>query len=179
MNRDKFVFAQLVSFLDRNKFNYIVRKYEGDKYVKHFTCWIQLLALMFGQLSNRESLSDSIVALDAHHSKCYHLGMGKNVSKSSLARANQDRNYRIFEEFTYFRVNEAQEKRAIYIFKLAGNVYAFYSTTIDLCLSVFWWAKFRKKKDGIKVHTLYDVETQIPTFFHITEASVHDSKAMN
>lgn len=179
MNRDKFVFAQLVSFLDRNKFNYIVRKYEGDKYVKHFTCWNQLLALMFGQLSNRESLRDLIVALDAHHSKCYHLGMGKNVSKSSLARANQDRDCRIFEEFAYILVNEAREKRATDIFKLDGNVYAFDSTTIDLCLSVFWWAKFRKKKGGIKVHTLYDVETQIPTFFHITEASVHDSKAMN
>jgi hypothetical protein len=178
MHKDKYVFAQLASFLDRNKFNYIVRKYSGDKYVKHFTCWNQLLALMFGQLSNRESLRDLIVALDAHHSKCYHLGMGKNVSKSSLARANQDRDYHIFEEFAYYLVNEAREKRVSEIFNLAGNVYAFDSTTIDLCLSVFWWAKFRKKKGGIKVHTLYDVETQIPAFFHITEASVHDSTAM-
>ena len=179
MHKDKFVFAQLVSFLDRNKFNYIVRKYGGDRYVKHFTCWNQLLALMFGQLSNRESLRDLIIALSAHRSKCYHLGMGKNVSKSSLARANQDRDYRIFEEFAYFLVSEAQKKRAIDIFKLGGNVYAFDSTTIDLCLSVFWWAKFRKKKGGIKIHTLYDVETQIPAFFHITTACVHDSKAMD
>ena len=178
MHKDKYVFAQLASFLDRNKFNYIVRKYNGDKYVKHFTCWNQLLALMFGQLSNRESLRDLIVALDAHHSKSYHLGMGKNVSKSSLARANQERDYHIFEEFAYFLVNQAREKRASDIFKLGGNVYAFDSTTIDLCLSVFWWAKFREKKGGIKVHTLYDVETQIPAFFHITEASVHDSTAM-
>ena len=178
MNKEKYVFAQLVTFLDRNKFNYIVRKYDGDKYVKHFTCWNQLLALMFGQLSNRESLRDLIVALAAHHSKCYHLGMGKNVSKSSLSRANQERNYRIFEEFAYFLVRKARKKRAINIFKLRGNVYAFDSTTIDLCLSVFWWAKFRKKKGGIKLHTLFDVETQIPTFFHITEAAVHDSKAM-
>jgi hypothetical protein len=178
MHKDKFVFAQLVLFLDRNKFNYIVRSYEGDKYVKHFTCWNQLLALMFAQLSNRESLRDLIVALEAHQSKCYHLGMGKNVSKSSLARANQNRDYRIFEEYAYHLVNEAREKRTTNIFKLGGNVYAFDSTTIDLCLSVFWWAKFRKKKGGIKVHTLYDVETQIPTFFHITEASVHDSKVM-
>lgn len=133
---------------------------------------------MFGQLSNRESLHDLIVALDAHHSKYYHLGMGKNVSKSSLARANQDRDYHIFEKFAYFLVKEAQNKRGTDIFKLNGNVYAFDSTTIDLCLSVFWWAKFRKKKGGIKVHTLYDVETQIPAFFHITQASVHDSKAM-
>jgi transposase len=134
---------------------------------------------MFGQLSNRESLRDLIIALGAHHSKCYHLGLGKNVSKSSLARANQDRDYRIFEEFAYFLVNEAREKRATDIFKLGGDVYTFDSTTIDLCLNVFWWAKFRKKKGGIKVHTLYDVETQIPTFFHITTASVHDSKAMD
>lgn len=79
MFQDKYVFAQLVSFFNRSKFNRIVSKYNGDKYVKHFTCWNQLLALMFGQLSNRESLRDLINALDAHHSKCYHLGMGKNV----------------------------------------------------------------------------------------------------
>ena len=178
MFQDKYVFAQLTSFLNRSKFNRIVAKYDGDKYVKHFTCWNQLLALMFGQLSNRESLRDLIVALDAHHSKCYHLGMGKNVSKSSLARANQDKDYHIFEEYAYYLVSEAREKRSTNIFNLGGSVYAFDSTTIDLCLSVFWWAKFRKKKGGIKVHTLYDVETQIPAFFHITEASVHDSKAM-
>ena len=178
MHKDKFVFAQLVSFLDRNKFNYIVRKYDGDKYVKHFTCWNQLLSLMFGQLSNRESLRDLIIALEAHKSKCYHLGMGKNVSRSSLARANQDRDYHIFEEFAYYLVNMARHKRVTDIFKLDGNVYAFDSTTIDLCLAVFWWAKFRKKKGGIKVHTLYDLETRVPAFFHITDAAVHDSKAM-
>ena len=178
MHKYQYVFSQLVSFLDRNKFNYIVRKYAGDKYVKHFTCWNQLLALMFGQLSNRESLRDLIVALEAHYSKCYHLGMGKNVSRSSLSRVNQDRDYHIFEEYAYYLVSEARQKRATDIFELGGNVYAFDSTTIDLCLAVFWWAKFRKKKGGIKVHTLYDVETQIPAFFHITEASVHDSKAM-
>ena len=179
MFQDKFVFSQLVSFLDRNHFNYLVRKFDGDKYVKRLTCWNQLLALMFGQLSNRESLRDLIVALDAHYSKCYHLGMGKNVSKSSLARANQDRDYHIFETYAYFLVGEAQQKRKTDIFKLGANVYALDSTTIDLCLAVFWWAKFRKKKNGIKIHTLYDIETQIPTFFHITEVSVHDSKVMN
>ena len=178
MHKDKFVFAQLVAFLDRNKFNYIVRKYDGDKYVKHFTCWNQLLALMFGQLSNRESLRDLIIALEAHNSKCYHLGMGRNVSRSSLSRVNQDRDYRIFEEFAYYLVNVARQKRVTDIFKLDGSVYAFDSTTIDLCLAVFWWAKFRRNKGGIKVHTLYDLETQIPAFFHITDAATHDSKAM-
>ena len=178
MFQDKYVFAQLVSFLNRSKFNRIVSKYKGDKYVKHFSCWNQLLVLMFGQLSNRESLRSLIVALDAHYSKCYHLRMGKNVSRSSLARANQDRDYHIFEEYAYYLVNQAREKKAVNIFHLGGNVYAFDSTTIDLCLSVFWWAKFRRNKGGIKIHTLYDVETQIPPFFHITEASMHDSKAM-
>ena len=178
MNKEKYVFAQLISFLNQDKFRRIVDKYQGNRYVKHFTCWNQLLCLMFGQLSNRVSLRDLIVALEAHKGKLYHFGLGKNVSKTALAKSNQERDYHIFEEYAYFLVDEAQRKRATDIFKLGGKVYAFDSTTIDLCLNVFWWAKFRKKKGGIKVHTLYDVETQIPKFFHITEAKVHDSKAM-
>jgi transposase len=134
---------------------------------------------MFGQLSNRESLRDLIVALEAHQRKSYHLGFGKHVTRSNLAKANQNRDYRIFEAFAYYMVEQARTKRKTDVFKLGGNVYAFDSTTIDLCLNVFWWAKFRKKKGGIKVHTLYDIETQIPAFFHITTASVHDGKAMN
>ena len=156
MNNSKYVFAQLTVFLDRNHFNYLVRKYGGNKYVKHFTCWNQLLAMMFGQLSNRESLRDLVVAIEAHRSKCYHLGFGKNVSKTSLARANQTRDFHIFEEFAYYLVGEARRKRATDIFKLDGNVYAFDSTTVSLCLEVFWWAKFSKYKGGIKIHTLYD-----------------------
>ena len=179
MHQDKFVFAQLVSFLNRNHFNYLVRKYEGDKYVKFFSCWNQLLTLMFGQLSNRESLRDLIVAINAHQKKSYHLGFGKHVTKSNLAKANQNRDYHIFEDFAYFLVNEARRKRAVDIFKLGGNIYAFDSTTIDLCLDVFWWAKFRKYKGGIKIHTLYDIETQIPTFFHVTNAKVNDVNAMD
>ena len=97
MFQDKYVFAQLASFLNGNKFNRIEGKYDGDKYVKHFTCWNQLFTLMFSQLSNRESLRDLIVDLETYHSKCYHLGMGKNVSKSSLIRTNQDRDYHIFD----------------------------------------------------------------------------------
>lgn len=179
MFQDKFVFAQLTSFLDRNHFNYLVRKYEGDRYVKNFTCWNQLMALMFGQLCNRESLRDVVVALEAHRSKCYHLGMGrKPIAKTTFASANQHRDYRIFEDFAFFMMDQARQKRATNIFNLNGNVYAFDSTTIPLCLSVFWWAKFRKKKGGVKAHVLYDIEAQVPAFFHITTASVHDSKAM-
>lgn len=178
--KTSYVFSQLVSVaLDRNHFNYLVRKYEGDKYVKHFTCWNQLLVMMFGQLCNRESLRDLTNAVAAHQKKCYHLGFGKHVSKTNLAYANSNRDYRIFEEYAYYLIAEARKKRATDIFQLGGNVYAFDSTTIDLCLSVFWWAKFRKHKGGIKVHTLYDVETQVPAFFHITEAAVHDSKVMS
>ena len=179
MNQDKYVYAQLTAFLDRSKFNRIVVSYGGDRYVKHFTCWNQLLVMMFGQLTNRESLRDLIVIIEAHRSKCYHLGFGKHVTKSNLAKANQNRDCRIFEEFAYFLVAEARSKRITDIFKLGGNVYAFDSTTIDLCLSVFWWAKFRKHKGGTKIHTLYDIETQVPAFFHITEASVNDVRAMD
>lgn len=179
MFKDKFVFSQLIAFLDRNHFNYLARKYDGDKYVKHLTCWNQLLALMFGQLSNRESLRDLIVALEAHQSKCFHLGLGrKPIAKTTLATANQNRDYRIFEEFAFYMMEQARRNRAADIFKLGGKVYAFDSTTIPLCLSVFWWAKFRKKKGGVKVHVLYDLEVQVPAFYHITTASVHDSKDM-
>ena len=179
MFKDKFVFSQLIAFLDRNHFNYLARKYDGDKYVKHLTCRNQLLALMFGQLSNRESLRDLIVALEAHQSKCFHLGLGrKPIAKTTLATANQNRDYRIFEEFAFYMMEQARRNRAADIFKLGGKVYAFDSTTIPLCLSVFWWAKFRKKKGGVKVHVLYDLEVQVPAFYHITTASVHDSKAM-
>ena len=181
MHKGKYVFSQLLDFLDRNHFNYLVRKYGGDRYVKDFTCYNQLAVLMFGQLSNRESLRDVVLATQAHASKAFHLGFGKYASKSTLSDANNKRDYRIFEEFPYHIVAEARACRADDIFKLGGNVYAFDSTTIELCLETFKWALFRKnqRKGGIKVHTLYDIETSIPTFFHITEARVHDTKAMD
>ena len=141
MNKGKYVFSQLLSFLDPFVFLRISKKYGGDKYVKTFSCWNQLAVMMFGQLSNRD--------------------------------------YRIFEEFAYRVMAEARQCRATEIFKLGGKVYAFDSSTIDLCLSVFSWALFRKKKGGIKLHTLYDIETQIPTFFHITPARNHDTRAMD
>ena len=181
MHNQKYVFSQLLDFLDRNAFNYLARKYEGDKYVKQFTCYNQLAVLMFGQLPNRESLRDVVLATQAHAKKAFHLGFGKNASRSTLADANTKRDYRIFEEFAYKVVAEARACRADDIFKLRGNVYAFDSTTIELCLETSKWALYRKNqgKGGIKVHTLYDIETSIPTFFHITEARVHDMNAMD
>ena len=178
MLKDKYVFAQLVKFLDNDKFRHIVDKYDGDKYVKSYTCWNQLLTMMFGQLSNRESLRDLIVALEAHAGKVYHLGIGKSVTRSNLSKANEQRDYRIFEEFAFFMIAEARKRRIQKIFELDGHVYAFDSTTIDLCLSVFEWAKFRKHKGGIKMHTLYEVKTDIPSMVYISDASLHDSKAM-
>ena len=179
MFQDKYVFAQLTAFLNRTQFNNYVRKYDGNRYVKHFTCWNQLLAMMFGQLSNRESLRDLIVAFEAHRAKQYHLGLGrKPIAKMTFASANQNRDYRIFEDFAFYMMEQARKKRVTDIFKLKGNVYAFDSTTISLCLSIFWWAKFCKKKGGVKAHVLYDLESQVPTFFHISTASVYDSRAM-
>ena len=179
MNKDKYVFSQLTSLLDRSLFNDYVRKHHSDKYVKHFACWIQLLVLMFGQLSNRESLRDLIVALEAHRGKCYFLGMGKRITRRNLPKSNENRDCRIFVDFAYRMIDEARRKRCTDIFKLEGNVYASDSTTIDLCLSVFEWAKFRTTKGGVKVHTMYDVKTQVPAFVHITRAAVHDMKAMD
>ena len=173
------VFSQLVTFLDEFKFLRIVKKYEGNKYIKSYTCWNQLLTMMFGQLSNRESLRDLIVSLEAHTGKLYHLGIGKSVTRSNLSKANEQRDYRIFQEYATFMIAEARKRRIERIFELDGHVYAFDSTTIDLCLSVFEWAKFRKHKGGIKMHTLYDVEAEVPAFVHITPANIHDTKAMS
>lgn len=179
MNQDKYVFAQLVEFLDNNKFYRIVQKYDGDKNVRHFSCWNQMLCMIFGQLTGRESLRDLVLTIEAHSRKSYHLGFGKNVSRSNLAKANENRNHKIFEEFAYHLIGIAQQTRANDNFEIKGKIYAFDSSTIDLCLSIFWWAKFRKAKGGIKLHTLYDITTQIPVFVHITAATVNDINAMD
>ena len=177
---DKYIFAQLTSFLDRDHFKYLVKKYNRNHYVKHFTCWNQLLAMMFGQLSNRESLRDLIVALQAHQRKRYHLGLGREpIAKTTLATANQNRDYRIFEDFAFYMMKEASEKRATNILDIPGKKYAFDSTTIPLCLATFPWAKFRRKKGGTKTHVLYDIEAQVPAFYTVTTASKHDSTVMN
>ena len=108
MFQDKYVFAQLTAFLNRTQFNNYVRKYDGNRYAKHFTCWNQLLAMMFGQLSNRESLRDLIVAFEAHRAKQYHFGLGhKPIAKTTFASANQNRDYRIFEDFAFYMMEQA------------------------------------------------------------------------
>jgi transposase len=181
MNQGKYVFAQITEFLPLRVFDRLVEKYDGNKHVRTFTCWHQMLCMVFGQLTARDSLRDLIVALDAHKAKSYHLGFGLNVTRPTLARANIRRNYKLYEEFACHLIDYARKVCVCSDFEVNvdGNVYAFDSTTIDLCLSVFWWAEFRKAKGGIKMHTLYDVKTQIPSFIYITPASVNDVKAMD
>lgn len=179
MNQGKFVFSQLTVFLPRRVFDRIVQEYNGNRYVKHFTCWNQLLCMIFGQLANRESLRDLVTALEAHGKKSYHLGLGKGVTRSNLAKANEKRDYRIFEDFAYHLISLANGMGSEKILETEEKTYAFDSSTIDLCLSVFWWARFRKNKGGIKLHTLFDINTRIPVFVHITAASVNDMNIMD
>jgi hypothetical protein len=179
MNQGKYVFAQVTEFLPKRVFDCIVDRYSADKNVRHFSCWNQMLCMVFGQLTNRDSLRDLIVAIEAHSRKTYHLGFGKSVTRSNLSKANENRNSKVFEEFAYYLIEVARNKRKNDNFEIKGKVYAFDSSTIDLCLNVFWWAKFRKAKGGIKLHTLYDITTQIPAFIHITAATVNDVNAMD
>ena len=181
MNQDRYVFAQLTDFLPYEEFKYIIKKYHGNKGIRDFSCWNQLLMMMFGQLSNCDSMRDLCILTEAHHQKAYRLGFGKSISLSTLSRANANRSYRIFEEFATFMIAKAQKCRADIEFeiKVDGNVYAFDSSTISLCLNVFWWATYKRQKGGIKLHTLYDVRTQIPDFVTITAASVNDINGMD
>lgn len=165
MNQGKYVFTQITEFLPKRVFDCIVVRYSGDKHVRFFSCWNQLLCMIFGQLTNRDSLRDLIVAIEAHNRKTYHLGFGKSVTRSNLSKANEKRNSKIFEEFAYYLIDVARNKLKNENFEIKGKVYAFDSSTIDLCLNVFWWAKFRKAKGGVKLHTLYDITTQIPALF--------------
>ncbi len=176
MNQGKYIFAQLTEFLPRRVFDRIVSKHEGNKYVRSFTCWNQMLCMVFGQLTARDSMRDLMVSLEAHQSKFYHLGFGTTVTRRNFGKANQKRNYKIFEEFAYVLIDRAKKScyQKDFEVEVEGNVYALDSSTIDLCLSVFWWAEFRKAKGGIKLHTAFDVKRAIPSFLHISKASLHD-----
>ncbi len=182
MNQGKYVFAQISSFLPQRIFDRIVAKYKGNYKIRHFSCWNQMMCMMFGQLSNRESLSDLVLTINAHPAKFYHLGFGKGVSKANLGKTNEKRDYRIYQEFAYHLIDKA---RKICLadddtpFSFSNSVYAFDSTIIDLCLSVFCWATFRKAKGAVKLHTQYDVRTSIPVFMHVSAASVHDMNVMD
>ena len=153
MNQGKFIYSQLTDFLPKRIFDGIVAKYNGDKRVRHFSCWNQLLSMVFGQLTGRDSLRDLMISIEPHKPKYYHLGFVKGTSRSNFANANEKRDYRIFEEYAFYLIDLARKSSIVdqdFQLNIEGNIYAFDSTTIDLCLSVFWWAKFRTTKGGIK-----------------------------
>ena len=182
MNQGKYVFAQLIEFLSHNDFIRCVFNYDGNYKIKTFTCWHQLLYMIFGQLSHRESLSDLIICLQSQQNKSYHLGMGKGTSKANLAKANENRDYRIYESFALILVAQAQKlaiPNTTIDLSIDAPVYAVDATVIDLCLSVFWWGKFRKHKAAVKLHTVFDVRTNIPTFIYVTGGSVHDVNGLD
>lgn len=181
MNQGKYIFAQLMQFLPKAQFDYIVEKYDGNKYVRSFTCWNQLLVMLFGQLSARESMRDTIASLEPHHQKHHHLGFGKSVHLTTLAMANEKRTFRIFEEFATVLIKKARMLGAGEPFDLPieENVYAFDSSTISLCMSIFPWAKFKYKKSAVKLHTLYDIKTDIPSLIVVTPALINDICGMD
>ncbi len=177
MNQGKYVFSQLMSLLSSTSFNSCVKRYDGDYKIKRFSCWQQFLCMSFGQLTHRESLSDAILCLTANSNKLYHVGIGEIVSKSTLSKANENRNWRIYADLAMLLIEQA---KTLYLgdsdleVDLKNNVFAIDATTIDMCLSAFHWAKFRTTKGGIKMHTQLDLKTAIPEFIHITPAAVHE-----
>lgn len=181
MNQGKYVFAQLTEFLPRRKFDRVVKKYNGNKYTKGLSCWNQMLIMIFGQLTSRESMRDLMLSLEPQRSKFYHLGFGNTISRRNLGNANDKRDYRIFEEFAYILIDKARKTcyNQDFEIKVDGNVYALDSSTVDLCMNIFWWAKFRSTKSGIKLHTLFDVKSSIPSFLYISEAKLHDVKVLD
>ena len=180
MHIGKFVFAQITKFLPQRKFERIVAKYNDRTQDWSMTHWNHMLVLMFGQLIGCGSLRELTDITIAHGKKSFHLGFGiLPINKQMLSKANALRDHRIFEEFAFHMVAIAQSKRITKEFELHGRFYAIDSTTIDLCMAVFKWAKFRSTKSGIKIHTQIDIVTEIPVFYRITNAKVHDVNAMD
>src|SRR6202163_3035806 len=176
MNDGRTVFSQLIEFLPHQEFQKCVARYAGDRYLKNLSCWDQYLAMAFAQLTYRESLRDIEACRGSVSSKLYHMGFRSKVARSTLADANELRDWRIYADFAQVLIGIA---RPMYAHDPIGvdldqSLYALDSTTIDLCLSLFPWAKFRKHKAAVKMHTLLDLHGNIPTFIRITGGKVHD-----
>ena len=176
MNSGRTVFSQLISFLPDREFRRCVARYAGDRRLRDFSCWDQYLTMVFAQLTYRESLRDIEACLRSLQGKLYHLGFRGHVSRSTLADANENRDWRIFADFAQVLIGIA---RPLYAHDPMGvdleqSLYALDSTTIDLCLSLFPWARFRKHKAAVKMHTLLDLHGNIPTFIRVTEGKLHD-----
>jgi hypothetical protein len=178
MSREAYVFAQFLRLLPRYEFQRIVDTYDGDYRTKHFKCWHQLVCMMFAHIRQENSLRDIDIALNAHARKLYHIGI-QQCPKSTLADANERRDYRIYEEFAKFLMAHARREYAgtRLAMDVDNAVYALDASVIDLTLSLFPWAKFRKTKGAIKLHAMIDLRGNIPAFLTITDGKVHDVKA--
>jgi len=181
MYQGQTVFSQVLSFLSHKNFHQCVNRYNGNHRIRSFTCYNQFLCMAFAQLAYRESLRDIVCCLRAMREKLYHMGIRGKVSRSTLADANEVRDWRIYSDFAQILIHEA---RGLYVeddfgIELKETVYALDSSTIDLCLSVFPWARFRKTKAAIKLHTLLDLRGDIPTFIWITDGKVHDVNVLD
>ena len=176
MNAGRTVFSQLIDFLPKKQFDKCVRRHRGNHRIKTFSCFDQYLCMAFAQVTYRQSLRDIETCLRAMQPKLYHCGIRGNFCRTTLAKANKNRNWRIYADFAHILINKARKLYAGEDFgvQLNREAYALDSTTIDLCLSLFPWAKFRKYKAAVKVHTLMDLRGSIPTFIRITGGKVHD-----
>jgi hypothetical protein len=176
MNAGKSIFSQLMDFLPSLEFRQCVERYKGDHKLQSFSCWDQFLCMAFAQLTYRESLRDIEACLRAQQSKLYHMGIRGRVSRNTLANANAVRDWRIYADFAHLLISRARELYLNDDFGLAlqQTVYALDATTIDLCLSLFPWAKFRKRKGAVKLHTLLDLRGNIPTVVIITHGLIHE-----
>lgn len=181
MNNGRSIFSQIMDFLPLYELKKCIRRYRGDYKVQSFTCLNQFYTMAFAQLTYRESLRDIEACLNALQSKLYHLGIRSKISKSTLADANNTRDWRIYADFAQVLINiarplYAQEDLGL---ELDEMVYALDSTTIDLCLSLFPWAKFRRRKAAVKMHTLIDIHGSIPVFIHISDGKMHDVNVLD
>jgi hypothetical protein len=181
MDTTRTIFAQLTDFIPCAEFRKCVERYQGHYKVKSFSCWDQFLSMAFAQLTYRESLRDIEACLRARQSRLYHMGFRGRVARNTLANANSVRDWRIFEDFAHVLIGIA---RPLYAgedlgFQLEQTVYALDSTTIDLCLALFPWAVFRKRKAAVKLHTLLDVRAQIPSVIIVTSGKVHDVRILD
>lgn len=176
MNLGRTVFSQLVNFFPTYQFQICVDRYQGNRYVKEFSCWDQFLCLAFAQLTYRESLRDIEACLRAQQPKLYHMGFRGQVSRNTLAHANEHRDWRIYADFAQILIATARDlyRDEPFGVELSETVYAFDSTTIDLCLALFPWGKFRRHKSAVKLHTLLDLRGSIPTNVYVTGGQVND-----
>ncbi len=181
MNSGHTVFRQLLQYLPRREFNLCVQRYRGEYWAKSFSTFDQFLCLAYAQMAGRESLRDIETCLNSHQEKLYHIGFRGDVSRTTLADANERRDWRIFQDFGHVLIGMAQRlyQNDTIAVELKQPLYAFDSTTIDLCLSLFPWAEFRKTKAAVKIHTLIDLRGPIPTWVTITTGKVHDVRMLD